>query len=190
LQRDTRRYQFTNTFTVVDLGLRLEDIASLGREPAARIKVDLNILRDQLVENGATAEEISVLLHERVELNAMTSDALIEMIERKLTAYGLKKVIPSDDVLAETYRAFHRSNQLFDKFEELEEEFDEEAEEIAVPKTLRKKVIAILKEHPDLRWDDAIKVVLDDSSLDDVREEKRKAREKSGDFTDVDDDEE
>jgi hypothetical protein len=146
-------------------------------------------LRDQLVENGATPAEIEILLHERVELNAMTSDALIEMIERKLKAYGLKKVVPADDVLAETYRAFHRSNQLAERFEELEAEFEEEEENIAVPKTLSKKVSAILKEHPDLRWDDAIKIVLDKTQLDYVREEKQKARKKSGDFTDVDEDE-
>jgi hypothetical protein len=189
LQRDTRRYQFGYSFEVVDLGLRLEDIRGLEREPAAETKMSEESRREQLVNNGATPAEIEILLHERVELNAMTSDALIAMIERKLKDYGLKKVVPTDDVLAETYRAFHRSNQLFDKFEELEEEFDEQAEDIAVPKTLRKKVIAILKEHPDLRWDDAIKIVLDDSSLDDVRADKQKAREKSGDFTDVDDDE-
>ena len=37
--------------------------------------------------------EIDILLHERVELNAVTSDALVAMIERKLNEYGLKKVI-------------------------------------------------------------------------------------------------
>jgi hypothetical protein len=35
LERDTRRYHFVNTFEVVDLGLRLDDIAGLEREPAA-----------------------------------------------------------------------------------------------------------------------------------------------------------
>src|SRR5262249_9118556 len=35
LQRDPRRYQFANAIEVVDLGLRLADIAGLEREPAA-----------------------------------------------------------------------------------------------------------------------------------------------------------
>jgi len=86
----------------------------------------------------------------------MTSDALIEMIERKLKDHGLDKVIPDDDVLAETYKAFHRSNQLREKFEELEKEFKED--EIEVPKGLGKKVRAILKKYPDLRWDDALSI--------------------------------
>jgi hypothetical protein len=104
LQRDTRRYQFVNAVEVIDLGLRLDDIAGLEREPAAATKITKDILRDQLAENGATDAEIGILLNERVELNAMTSGALIAMIERKLKAYGLEKVVPDDDLLAETYQ--------------------------------------------------------------------------------------
>ena len=88
LQRDTRRYQFSNTVKVVDLGLRLDDIAGLEREPAAATKIGASVLRDQLAENGATNAEIDILLNERVELNAMTSDALIAMIETQ--AEGLR----------------------------------------------------------------------------------------------------
>src|SRR5262249_1127787 len=112
LQRDTRRYQFSNAIEVIDLGLRLSAIAGLEREPAAASRTAKGILRDQLAENGATDAESTILLNERVELNAMSSDALIAMIERKLKAYGLKKVIPDDDVLAEAYREFHRSDEL------------------------------------------------------------------------------
>ena len=141
------------------------------------------ILRGQLAENGADDEEIAILLNERVELNAMASDALIAMIETKLKAYGLKKVIPDDDLLAETYRAFHRSERLRERFAEMEEEFDEEADEIEIPRGLKKRVRAILAEHDDLRWDDAVRIVLDETQLDRVREEKEKAKKKSGDFT-------
>jgi hypothetical protein len=90
LQRDTRRFQFSSTIEVIDLGLRLADIAGLEREPAAATKTSAGILRDQLAKNGATAAETAILLNERVELNAMASDALIEMIERKLKDYGLE----------------------------------------------------------------------------------------------------
>jgi len=191
LQRDTRRYQFSSSVETFDLGLRLADIADLEREPAAASKTSSHKLREQLTNNGATDAEIAILLNERIELNAMTSDALVEMIERKLKSYGLKKVIPDDDLLAKTYRAFHRSQQLREKFEELEEEEDEEEEtEIKVPKNLSKQVRAVLNKHDDLRWDDAVQVVPDGTKLDDVRAKKRKAQEKSGDFTDADEDEE
>jgi hypothetical protein len=188
LQRDTRRYQFVNAVEVIDLGLRLADIADLEREPAAATRTTENILRGQLAENGATDAEIAILLNERVELNAMSSDALITMIERKLKAYGLKKVVPDDDLLEEVYRTFHRSQQLREKFEEIEDDFEEA--KIEVPRDLKKQVRAVLVKHDDLRWDDAIQIVLDETQLDHVRAEKQKAKKKSGDFTATDEDEE
>jgi Topoisomerase 6 subunit A/Spo11, Toprim domain len=187
LQRDTRRYQFSSAFEVTDLGLRLADIAGLEREPAAATRVNADILRAQLTENGATDAEIDILLNERVELNAMTSDTLIAMIERKLKAYGVKKVIPDNDLIAETYRAFRHSQQLREKFEEIKDEL--ENPEIEVPTNLKEQVRAVLDEHSDLRWDDAIQIVIDRTQLDRVRAEKQKARKKSGDFTDADEDE-
>src|SRR5262249_54679522 len=73
LHRDTRRYQFRNSVEPVDLGLRLDDIADPEREPAAATKTGAADLRAQLAENGATPDEIEILLRERVELNAMTA---------------------------------------------------------------------------------------------------------------------
>jgi hypothetical protein len=187
LQRDTRRYQFSSAVEVIDLGLRLADIAGLEQEPAAATRTTENILREQLAENGATEAEINILLAERVELNAMASDALIEMIERKLEDYGLEKVIPDDGLLAEAYQAFHRSQQLRKEFEKLEKNF--KASKITVPEDLNKQVCAVLDKNPDLRWDDAVQVVLDKTQLDRVRIEKERAKRKSGDFTDADEDE-
>jgi hypothetical protein len=110
------------------------------------------------------------------------------MIERKLEGYGLEKVIPDDDLLADTYRAFHRSQQLREKFEEMKSKFEENATEIELPEDLKVRVGAILDKHEDLRWDDAIQIVLDETQLDRVRSDKRNAKKKSGDFTGADDD--
>ena len=183
LQRDTRRFQFSSTIEVVDLGLRLADIAGLEREPAAATKTSTGILRRQLAENGASDAEIAILLNERVELNAMTSAALVAMIERKLEEYGLEKVVPDDDLLAETYHAFHRSQRLQERFEAMEQQFDKEADAADIPDDLKEQVHAILAEHDDLRWDDAIRLVLDPTQLSCVRVENEKAKKKSGDFT-------
>jgi hypothetical protein len=90
----------------------------------------------------------------------------------------------------ETYRAFHRSQQLRERFEEVEDEFEEEDSEIKVPRNLRKQVSAVLDKHGDLRWDDAIQIVLDETQLDRVRAEKEKAKKRSGDFTNIDEAEE
>ena len=187
LQRDTRRYRFTNTIKAIDLGLRLADIAGLEREPAAATKMSVQTRRDQLTNNGATDAEIDILLTERVELNAMTSDALVAMIERKLNEHGLTKVVPDDAVLGETYRAFHRSRELEEKFEQIESEFKES--KIKVPKDLRDRVCTILTKRTKLRWDDAIRIVLG-ATLEEVQAKKQEAKEKSGDFTGIEDDEE
>jgi hypothetical protein len=190
LQRDTRRYRFSGSFRVHDLGLRLEDIGGLGQEPAAATKTDAETVAAQLAKDGATGAEIEILLNDRVELNAVTSDDLVEMIETKLKAYGLKKVIPADDkLLAEAYRAFHRSQKLREKFEEMEEEFDKEADEVKVPTDLRAQISAVLAKQDNLRWDDAIQIALDETQFDHVLEKKQKAKEKSGDFTGGEDEE-
>jgi hypothetical protein len=196
LQRDTRRYQFSSAVKVFDLGFRLEDIDELEREPAAASKIRPSLLRAQLAENGASPAEIDILLDERVELNAMTSDALVAMIERKLQAHGVEKVVPDDDLLEDTYRAFSRSQRLRERFEEMERQFDEETASAAsgdvsdhILHDLGERVRAVLAEHTDLRWDDAIRCVLDPVQLSRVRAEKGKAQRKSGDFTgDSDDD--
>ena len=108
------------------------------------------------------------------------------MIERKLKAHGIKKVVPDDDLLAEAYLAFHASNELREIYEEAEGKF--KATKIKVPRDLKKKVRAILAKHDDLRWDDAIQIVIDNTQLDHVRSKKQKARKESGDFSDGGDD--
>ena len=79
----------------------------------------------------------------------MASDALIEMIERKLEDYGLEKVVPDDETLAKTYRAFHRSDELREKFTEMATAFDNEAAAVEIPEDLQEQVRAVLDEHND-----------------------------------------
>jgi hypothetical protein len=183
LQRNTRRYQFSNAIETVDLGLRLDDIDDLEREPAAATKIDADLLRGQLRENGATEDEIAILVDERVELNAMASDAFIAMIEDKLEDHGLEKVVPDALTLAAAYRAFHRSDGLREKFEETAKAYDAAAAAIAIPADLSAQVVAMLDRHSDLRWDDAVRLVLDEAAIERVRADKDKAKKKAGDFT-------
>jgi hypothetical protein len=187
LHRDTRRYTFSSAIEPIDLGLRLEDIGGLEREPAAATKTNDDTLREQLELNGATDAEIGILLTDRVELNAMASDALIDMIERKLEEFGLEKVIPDDKLLGETYRAFRYSDELREAFEEAQRNF--KATEITIPEDLREQVGKILEQDQDLRWDDAVRIVLGDT-IDDIREDKEKVKKAAGDFTQADDEEE
>lgn len=111
LANDTRRYKFSVKPRVIDLGLRLEDVRAHSLESeAVEYKSDP---RPNLKERGATDEEIALLvtgkdggrwIGERVEINAMPSDVMVEWLEQKLTDAGAKKIIPSADTLAEAWK--------------------------------------------------------------------------------------
>jgi hypothetical protein len=104
LQRATRRYTFENELTVIDLGLRLTDVAAydLQTEPSTDVgEGDLDTLR----LNGANEDEIHFLRQARVELNAFTSDQLVAWLEGKLEEHGITKVAPVAPAVAEARRA-------------------------------------------------------------------------------------
>jgi hypothetical protein len=182
LSRDTKRYKFSHFVNPISLGLRLDDIDGLEREPAAATKTDESQLMVQLRENGATDQEIAILLNERVEINALTSDALIEMIETKLKAHGIKKVVPSVKLLADTYVAFDKSQKIEDAFDDLQEEMPNE-DDVEVPPDLEDQVRKLLDQHSHLRWDEAVHLVLDGSKLEDIEARKTKSKEEAGDFS-------
>ena len=165
----------------MDFGSRIS--SGLEREPAAASKIDKRTLRKQLAENGARPAEIEILLNERVELNAMSSGDLVAMIERKLNAYGLKKVVPDQATARGGLSRLPPLRGLAAKFEAIEEAYDAKAKDVAIPKDSCAEVRAILDKHRDLRWDDAVQIVLDKQGLERVRADKAKARKKAGDFT-------
>ena len=100
LQRDTRRYQFSSDHR----GDRSRAAACRHRGPRARAgrgeqgqcRASCAVSSPRMARPTRRSPSCC---SERVELNAMTSDALIAMIERKLQAYGLEKVVPDDDLL-------------------------------------------------------------------------------------------
>jgi hypothetical protein len=111
LAEDTDCYQFKSAVNIVDIGLRLHDIDGLEREPVVyKHRTDPRIA---MIENGITPEEANILVQggrpgrwhgERVELNALSSGALVELIETRLTEHGVKKVVPDSKTLADAFR--------------------------------------------------------------------------------------
>jgi hypothetical protein len=165
----TLQRSFRNNFKIIDLGFRLEDIEGLETEPAAETRTDKD---KQLRNNDATDEEIEMLLTERVELNAMGSAELIEFIEGKLEENEIEKVVPDRKLLEDAYREFDRGIRLKKVFEEAEQTFGE-GPSINPPEDLDKKVREVLDENNDLRWDDAVQIILDNDLLDALRKAKR-----------------
>jgi len=145
---------------VIDMGLRLEDIEGLEREPVS-MKGDARAYL--MNETDATPEEVSILAAqvrysntygERVELNAMTSEQFVQFIERKVQESGIKKVIPDEEILRQSYRVAVQKERLREVIEKHLEEFD--AEDVSHPDELRAEVARILQEHPSMHWPEAI----------------------------------
>lgn len=109
-----------------------------------------------LRENGATKEEIEFLLHERVELNAFTSEDFVTWLEEKLDDQGVEKVIPDDALLNKVYRRI-KSLELWQKiFEEHRKDGEARIKKPKVPKNLRKRVVQHLDKYDDVPWDIAL----------------------------------
>lgn len=156
LSEDTDMYKFKSDVDVIDIGFRLEDIKGLEREPV--IYQDKQNPRESVIKSGATPEEAQILVQggkskkwhgERVELNAMTSGQFVELIESKLEAHGVKKVIPDDDILHDVYRKTQTArlkkkalDKIMEKYmPEIRNELSKyEAPEIDVPGNLREMV--------------------------------------------------
>jgi hypothetical protein len=139
---------------VINLGLTLADIEHYGL--AAE---DQALTQNEwtLRGNGATSAEIAFLKSgKRVELNMLASDELIELIETRLTEHGVKKVIPSPDVLTAAYRRAVRLESLNTAIEAGMETADAKAEAASVPADLEAQIQAHVKLNPAEPWDTAI----------------------------------
>jgi Topoisomerase 6 subunit A/Spo11, Toprim domain len=150
LRSSTRRFTYGREFKVIDLGLRLADIEGLEREAVHVPSPDKTA--DTLRRHGATQREIEILVGgERVELNALASDELVALIERKLAKHRISKVIPDDTTLADAYRRMHKQAVIQDKIDELVEDLDED--EVKVPAGLRQRIKKAIKLDPAQPWD-------------------------------------
>ncbi len=168
LQRATRRYAFRHQLNVIDLGLRLADVEELGLDAESAFdRGSESRIRSNLRQNGATPEEIEFLLDQRVELNALPSDQLIEWIEGKLKDNGIGKVVPDKNVLSDAYQRIRAAVCVERKVESLIEKAKNEIDEAVVPENLEQRVRQALDDDPALPWDKAIDVIASDDVGDD-----------------------
>ncbi len=174
LQRNTERFRFTNKVKVVDLGIRLVDIQKYNLESEdCSLGEGVSEPTQNLKENGATQEEINFLYRDkkpierkdrkkkylftgrRVELNAFSSENLVEWIERKLEEHGIKKVIPDNETLKTAYRRAALANLLNKHIESVIDELKASVAKLK-PTQLAQKVGKLLKQYPEMSWDQAI----------------------------------
>jgi hypothetical protein len=109
-----------------------------------------------LKRHGATYEEISFLATKRVELNAMPSDVFIRFLERKLTAHGVKKVVPEVPVMEQHARQIFERSLTNKGLDEIRVKACADAAQIPLPDDLHKRVVSLLERHPAMPWDLAV----------------------------------
>jgi len=152
---------------VIDLGLRLSDVEELGLDAESAFDQGSEFsIRSNLRKNGAKPEEIEFLLDQRVELNALPSDQLIEWVECKLKDNGIGKVVPDKDVLSDAYQRIRAAICVERKVEDLIEEAKNEIDEAVVPEDLEQRVRHALDDDPTLPWDKAIDSIAGDDVED------------------------
>jgi hypothetical protein len=139
---DTRRYKFENDIGVINIGLRLDDILELDGADLDALAEPCTVSgdkREALENSGATEDEIDFLLGEgefdgdgarRIELNALTSRQLVDLIERRLAERGIGKIVPEADDLAKAFRAYARAPKIKEAVERAMEEMADEAVEV------------------------------------------------------------
>lgn len=147
---------------IIDLGLRIEDVAGLPTEEVNE-KGSGGIARRHLGRCGATKEEQDFLIPvkqgyygrwegKRVELNAMMTDEFITWLKKKLDLHKAEKVVPEEDELAATYR--HAI--LGQKIEAFIVAEKTRARDYKVPKFLAANVHKRLNAKPEISWDGII----------------------------------
>jgi hypothetical protein len=172
LNHSSRRYKYKTTPKVIHIGLRLDDvlrlaggdereIASLSEEVTYDGKKDP---RENLRARGATKKECNFLVRgqdkegkwvgRRVELNALDSPVIVRFIEDKFREHGVKKAVPSKEVLEDAVRRAYVLHQL----EQAIEGFREEADDLDIPKNLARRVRDRIAGTDD-PWDQAVREI-------------------------------
>jgi DNA topoisomerase VI subunit B len=160
LSRDTRRYRFARPPRIIVIGLRLADVTrlQLQSERVSFGKHDLGNIRKNLRLNGATEEEITFLVDgkQRVEINAVPTPDLIEMIEAAFGEHGVKKIVPEENILAEYFKKQVEYRNAKEAIEEAIAEARDGGGEITIPGDLKERVEAYLRDNPTASWAAAI----------------------------------
>lgn len=180
--RDTKSWEWTVTPNVIDLGIHFDDIEpyDIADESVSGEDDWVPLLEELALEDEKiTDEAIAYLVAEqwqapsrrknrrgkivthwrgrRAELNGLIGQTFIDFIEEKLKAAKVKKLIPDDELLADTYRHGIEIQELNRRIEKLVDAFfQEERDEVQVPDDLREQVEQALRDNREQSWDLAL----------------------------------
>jgi len=166
---NTRRYQYADVPTVIDLGLRLEEALQMGLESEPMTFHSKVNPCESLRSCGASEAECAFLVEpgqprytwddkprlwrmQRIELNAMTSQQFLDWLEAKVQAVGVAKVVPDPETLARAYQHLVRVAALQDLI-------DKALAEPAAPGEVPADLVAQIRTRitqTDLSWDEGL----------------------------------
>ena len=158
LQQSNHRFQFSGSFDVIDLGLRLKDVEENGLESEAHCHS--RDLTGSLRRYGVTDEEIEFLQHDRVELNAFGSEELVAWLEAKLEDHNVRKVIPDGPTLSGAFQRAVEVAQIEKAITAAAHKAHETAAAVEIPVDLSREIEARLENDPELSWDDVIEEIV------------------------------
>ncbi len=150
---------------VVDIGLRGDDIEGLESEEVHYSSNRGNVYGYLLSDCDATREEADFLVSKRtysghvgrrVELNALSTEQLISLLERKLEEHGVQKMIPDDFVIEKAYKRAWYLQQIENAIKEADERVQRKVDKLQIPDQIREKVKERLEENETISWDRAV----------------------------------
>ena len=155
LRSSTQRYTYRRKFRVVDLGLRLADIAGLEREGvyvSSPSKTAATLHR-----HGATRQEIDIFRRRarRAECACLRRTSRVDRAQARQARQD--KMIPDDGTLADAYRRIRRQAAIQEKIEELVEALD--GAEVKVPAGLRQRIKKAMMADPTRPWDAVLREI-------------------------------
>ena len=155
LREGTWRHRYQNPVEVIEIGLRLGQVEGLESEP-----IDANNLKsvgdERLRECGATDDEIEFLAERRVELNALTTEALVEIVEDALAEHGVAKIVPDADELATAWRSAMAHAEVTAAVAAANAKTGHWLEKTP-PDDLADRIREMIEDDPTLSWDEALR---------------------------------
>ena len=175
LRAGTWRHRYRNRVQAIHVGLRLDQINAFGGlasdddqpggledEPIGENTLK-HIGDDRLRECGATEEEIALLRKRRVELNALTTEQLVALVEGALAEHGIAKVIPDAEHLEAAWRAAKAHAEIAEAVDQANKRAERWKDELA-PDDLLEQVRDLLEQHPEMSWDAALREIAEEAA--------------------------
>ncbi len=171
LRAGTWRYRHTSGVEVVHIGLRLDQIIDFGGLASERKDDDPGGLEDEPIGEktlnhigddrlracGATEDEIEILEKRRVELNALSTEALVELVEAALIERGIDKVVPDGADLVAAWRSLRAHAEIDEAIKKANKRAARRWAEAEAPDDLADQVRDLLEEQPTASWDEALR---------------------------------